>query len=217
MVSWLLATPGRLYVVATLLPLAAFALLLVGGCLRTCAGRTARRAAGPRRLLRPRRRSAAPGRGVPRDRGHRPSARFCDRRAGQVPRLTPTPVAHARLEQRWAERTDWVRSRRRPRRRPAGRRSGTRLPHRPPGGAHVRDGHVHRHAASSSSRSATWRTRLKRDGRGPRGPRHAGRGGSAGSSCTCRCSASRCSTCSSRTTCSRCSSAGNWSASARSS
>ena len=34
MVSWLLATPGRLYVVATLLPLAAFALLLVGGCLR---------------------------------------------------------------------------------------------------------------------------------------------------------------------------------------
>jgi NADH-quinone oxidoreductase subunit L len=34
MVSWLLATPGRLYVVATLLPLAAFFLLLVGGCLR---------------------------------------------------------------------------------------------------------------------------------------------------------------------------------------
>jgi proton-translocating NADH-quinone oxidoreductase chain L len=34
MVSWLLATPGRLYVVATLLPLAAFAILLVGGCVR---------------------------------------------------------------------------------------------------------------------------------------------------------------------------------------
>jgi len=34
MISWLLATPGRLYVVATLLPLAACALLLVGGCLR---------------------------------------------------------------------------------------------------------------------------------------------------------------------------------------
>ncbi|HJZ92469.1 MAG TPA: NADH-quinone oxidoreductase subunit L [Gemmataceae bacterium] len=34
MVSWLLATPGRLYVVATLLPLAAYFLLLVGGCLR---------------------------------------------------------------------------------------------------------------------------------------------------------------------------------------
>src|SRR6476661_3142349 len=34
MVSWLLATPGRLYVVATLLPLAAFALLLVGGGIR---------------------------------------------------------------------------------------------------------------------------------------------------------------------------------------
>jgi NADH-quinone oxidoreductase subunit L len=34
MVSWLLATPGRLYVVATLLPLAAFALLLVGGAIR---------------------------------------------------------------------------------------------------------------------------------------------------------------------------------------
>ena len=37
MISWLLATPGRLYVVATLLPLAAFALLLLGGALRaTC-------------------------------------------------------------------------------------------------------------------------------------------------------------------------------------
>ena len=35
MVSWLLANPGRLYVVATLLPLAAFGLLLVGGCLRS--------------------------------------------------------------------------------------------------------------------------------------------------------------------------------------
>src|SRR5262249_2652902 len=34
MVGWLLATPGRLYVVATLLPLAAFVLLLVAGCLR---------------------------------------------------------------------------------------------------------------------------------------------------------------------------------------
>jgi NADH-quinone oxidoreductase subunit L len=34
MVSWLLATPGRLYVVATLLPLAAFFLLLVGGYVR---------------------------------------------------------------------------------------------------------------------------------------------------------------------------------------
>jgi NADH-quinone oxidoreductase subunit L len=34
MVSWLLATPGRLYVVATLLPLAAFAILLVNGCAR---------------------------------------------------------------------------------------------------------------------------------------------------------------------------------------
>jgi NADH-quinone oxidoreductase subunit L len=34
MISWLLATPGRLYVVATLLPLATFALLLIGGCLR---------------------------------------------------------------------------------------------------------------------------------------------------------------------------------------
>src|SRR5437762_11761120 len=34
MVGWLLATPGRLYVVATLLPLAAFAILLVAGCLR---------------------------------------------------------------------------------------------------------------------------------------------------------------------------------------
>src|ERR687885_3037255 len=31
MVSWLLETPGRLYVVATLLPLAACALLLIGG------------------------------------------------------------------------------------------------------------------------------------------------------------------------------------------
>ncbi|MBO0697877.1 MAG: NADH-quinone oxidoreductase subunit L [Zavarzinella sp.] len=34
MVNWLLATPGRLYVVATLLPLAAFALLLVAGGIR---------------------------------------------------------------------------------------------------------------------------------------------------------------------------------------
>src|SRR5215218_5945125 len=34
MISWLLAAPGRLYVVATLLPLAAFALLLVGGAVR---------------------------------------------------------------------------------------------------------------------------------------------------------------------------------------
>lgn len=34
MVSWLLATPGRLYVVATLLPLAAFVLLLLAGLLR---------------------------------------------------------------------------------------------------------------------------------------------------------------------------------------
>jgi NADH-quinone oxidoreductase subunit L len=34
MISWLLATPGRLYVVATLLPLAAFALILLGGGLR---------------------------------------------------------------------------------------------------------------------------------------------------------------------------------------
>jgi NADH-quinone oxidoreductase subunit L len=34
MISWLFATPGRLYVVATLVPLAAFALLLVGACLR---------------------------------------------------------------------------------------------------------------------------------------------------------------------------------------
>jgi NADH-quinone oxidoreductase subunit L len=34
MVSWLLANPGRVYVVATLLPLAAAGLLLVGGCLR---------------------------------------------------------------------------------------------------------------------------------------------------------------------------------------
>jgi len=34
MVGWLLATPGRLYVIATLLPLAAFVLLLVAGCLR---------------------------------------------------------------------------------------------------------------------------------------------------------------------------------------
>src|SRR5689334_18122974 len=34
MVSWLLATPGRLYVVATLLPAAACALLLFGGFFR---------------------------------------------------------------------------------------------------------------------------------------------------------------------------------------
>lgn len=34
MVNWLLATPGRLYVVATLLPLAAFVLLLLGGGVR---------------------------------------------------------------------------------------------------------------------------------------------------------------------------------------
>ncbi|HEX3151685.1 MAG TPA: NADH-quinone oxidoreductase subunit L [Gemmataceae bacterium] len=34
MVSWLLATPGRLYVLATLLPLAAFTALLIAGCLR---------------------------------------------------------------------------------------------------------------------------------------------------------------------------------------
>ena len=34
MLSWLLATPGRLYVVATLLPLAVFALLLIGGGVR---------------------------------------------------------------------------------------------------------------------------------------------------------------------------------------
>jgi NADH-quinone oxidoreductase subunit L len=34
MVSWLLATPGRLYVVATLLPLAVFVLLLIGGGVR---------------------------------------------------------------------------------------------------------------------------------------------------------------------------------------
>ena len=34
MVSWLLATPGRLYVVATLLPLTVFFLLLIGGALR---------------------------------------------------------------------------------------------------------------------------------------------------------------------------------------
>jgi NADH-quinone oxidoreductase subunit L len=34
MVSWLLATPGRLYVVATLLPLAAFGLLLIAGGIR---------------------------------------------------------------------------------------------------------------------------------------------------------------------------------------
>jgi len=34
MVSWLLATPGRLYVVATLLPLAVFTLLLIGGGVR---------------------------------------------------------------------------------------------------------------------------------------------------------------------------------------
>jgi NADH-quinone oxidoreductase subunit L len=37
MVSWLLATPGRLYIVATMLPLAVFALLLVGGGLRAIA------------------------------------------------------------------------------------------------------------------------------------------------------------------------------------
>lgn len=34
MVSWLMAIPGRLYVVATVLPLAAFAVLLVGGAVR---------------------------------------------------------------------------------------------------------------------------------------------------------------------------------------
>jgi NADH-quinone oxidoreductase subunit L len=34
MVSWLMETPGRLYVVATLLPLAVFFLLLIGGALR---------------------------------------------------------------------------------------------------------------------------------------------------------------------------------------
>src|SRR5205809_1971119 len=37
MVSWLLATPGRLYIVATMWPLAVFALLLVGGGLRAIA------------------------------------------------------------------------------------------------------------------------------------------------------------------------------------
>ena len=40
--SWLLNTPGRIYVVATLLPLAAFALLLFGGMMRSLA-RPARR------------------------------------------------------------------------------------------------------------------------------------------------------------------------------
>jgi len=35
MVSWFLATPGRIYVLATLLPLAAFVLLFLGGLVRT--------------------------------------------------------------------------------------------------------------------------------------------------------------------------------------
>ena len=39
--GWVEDTPGRLYVVGTLLPLAAFALLLVAGGLRRCAGRSA--------------------------------------------------------------------------------------------------------------------------------------------------------------------------------
>jgi NADH-quinone oxidoreductase subunit L len=37
MISWCLDNPGRLYVVATLLPLAAFVLLLIGGLVRTLA------------------------------------------------------------------------------------------------------------------------------------------------------------------------------------
>src|SRR5436305_9669354 len=36
MVSWLLATPGRLYVVATLLPLAVFFVMLIAGAIRNC-------------------------------------------------------------------------------------------------------------------------------------------------------------------------------------
>ena len=35
MISWFLEVPGRIYVVATLLPLAAFALLILGGAIRT--------------------------------------------------------------------------------------------------------------------------------------------------------------------------------------
>ena len=37
MVSWFINIPGRLYVLATLLPLAAFAVLLVAGLVRTLA------------------------------------------------------------------------------------------------------------------------------------------------------------------------------------
>jgi NADH-quinone oxidoreductase subunit L len=50
MVSWLLATPGRLYIVATVLPLGVFALLLVGGGIRAVS-RPYREAHGLARFL----------------------------------------------------------------------------------------------------------------------------------------------------------------------
>ena len=111
MVSWLLATPGRLYVVATLLPLAAFGLLLVGGCLRHLC-RPYREDNGLARfcLLLPRRRQATPGRGLLRHRSHgrvgRPRhlglVRFLRRRGHAQ------PADPLEMERRWAEQIPWA-------------------------------------------------------------------------------------------------------------
>ena len=110
MISWLLATPGRLYVVATLLPLAAFGLLLVGGCLRNvCRPYRADNGLarfvffflGGHRPLRAGAYFATAVMAVSAVLGIYGLVRFLDDAAT----LSPDPLE---MERRWAERTPWA-------------------------------------------------------------------------------------------------------------
>src|SRR5256885_5411293 len=109
MVSWLLETPGRLYVVATLLPLAAFALLLIAGGIRA-ACRPYRETNGLARFV-----YFFLG-------GHRPLRAGAYLATGAIAACAVLAIiglvrflAEADtyfpgdLEQRWAERTTWAR------------------------------------------------------------------------------------------------------------
>jgi NADH-quinone oxidoreductase subunit L len=108
MVSWLLATPGRLYVVATILPLAVFFVLLVAGGIRNCC-RPYRETQGLARFFyfflggnRPLRSGAYLA----------TAGIACSAAIGIYGLVTFLDESHTRstieVEQRWAERTPWA-------------------------------------------------------------------------------------------------------------
>ena len=193
--SLLALPPGRLYVAATLLPLAAFAALLAAGTLRALCRPHRDRPVFGAGLPRARRRHAAARGGVPRAGEHGPVGVPGHLRARAVPSgRRPCPSAARRP----LVRTQGLGPHRRGRHRPAGRvraaapgepRPGrppngsgtrTRLPHRPPDCPALRHGHRRRHRHRRLL--ARLHGRRDRDGRGgPRG-RQAAAGAGAGAS-----------------------------------